>query len=65
MFEAAPGHQRDGVGGGGKQTGTAHVLLQTVGHQAGDLRLVLAGEAGVVEEDNTAVLQVMLPPFHW
>ena len=65
LSEAAPGHQDDGVGGAGQQAGAAHVLPQTVGDQADDLPLLLAGEAGVVEEDNTAVLQVMLPPLHW
>ena len=62
---AAPGHQDDGLGGGGHQAGAADVLLQTVGDQADDLIPVGGGEAGVVEEDNTAVLQVMLPPLHW
>ena len=65
LSEAAPGHQQDGVLGGGQQTGAAHVLLQTVGDQADDLRLVFGGEAGMVEEDNAAVLQVVLPPLHW
>ena len=65
LSEAAPGHQDDGVGGGGHQTGAAHVLLETVGDQADDLQLVLVGQTGVVEEHNTAVLQVMLPPLHW
>ena len=55
----------EGLGGGGEPAGGADVLPQAVGHQAGHLGLLVAGEAGVVEQDHTAVLQVVLPPLHW
>ena len=61
----APGQEYEGLGGGGEPAGGADILPQTVGHQAGHLGLLAAGEAGVVEQDYTAVLQVVLPPLHW
>ena len=64
LLVAAPAHQDEGFAVTRKSAGCAHKLPHTAGEETdetGDLR---TAQTGVVEQHDTAVLQVVLPPLH-